>query len=90
MTDTDRETTRTAIEALGPLRGIRSVPAAGLVAPSGVVFRGLYVGTTGDVTIETEEGQTVTLSDLAAGLWHGVYFRKVIAGFTASNVLVGR
>lgn len=89
--DCERSACAAALEALGPLRGVREVVAnKGLDAPSQVVWRGLYVGTSGDVTIETEEGQTVTLASLAAGMWHGVYFRRVIAGATAGGILVGR
>lgn len=87
----ERETFGAALEALGPLRGVREVlPNEGAIAPQQVVWRGLYVGTSGDVTIETEEGQTVTLKSLAAGMWHGLYFRRVLAGSTAAGILVGR
>lgn len=86
-----RDVFATALEALGPLRNVREVTAnIGATAPQQVVWRGLYVGTSGDVTIETEEGQTVTLKSIAAGMWHGVYFRRVFAGASAGGILVGQ
>ena len=86
----ERTSFASALAALGPLSGVREVPANGTFngAPN-AVYRGLYVGTSGDVTIETEEGQQVTLKSLAAGLWHGVFFVKILSA-TAANILVGR
>lgn len=48
----------------------------------------LYVGTTGDVNITCWDGTTVTMSGLAAGVWHPIYSLRVnSAGTTASGLL---
>lgn len=49
---------------------------------------GLYVGVTGDVAIADRDGTSVTLTGLAAGMWHGVRTTKVFStGTTATNIV---
>jgi hypothetical protein len=75
--------------------GQGSDPAPDLLAVTGdnnkdlpFTTRGLYVGTTGDVKIDTEMGTTVTLKNLAAGMVHPIAARRVYAtGTTAADIL---
>lgn len=57
--------------------------------PSGVVgTKYLYVGVTGDVTVITSGGNTVTLKALSAGVFHPIQVRRVkAAGTTATNII---
>jgi hypothetical protein len=49
---------------------------------------GLYVGTEGDVNITTIEGQTVTLKNLASGVWHPIRATKIAStGTTATDIM---
>jgi hypothetical protein len=53
--------------------------------------RALYVGVSGDVSITTLSGTTITLVGLAAGIWHPVMFKRVRStGTTATSILAGR
>lgn len=58
----------------------------------GALSRGLYVGTSGDVALIPAEGESpVTLVGLAAGLWHPISARRILAtGTTATGILIGR
>lgn len=48
----------------------------------------LYIGTGGNITITTIGGQTVTLTNLADGVFVPIQVRRVFAtGTTASNIL---
>lgn len=50
----------------------------------------LYVGTTGNVNITEWDGTTITLTGLAAGVWHPVASLQVnTAGTTATSILWG-
>lgn len=54
------------------------------------VMRGLYVGVSGNVAIETYGGQTITLTNLVAGVFHPVIYKKVlITGTTATGIIGG-
>lgn len=51
---------------------------------------GLYVGGTGNVKVDTANGDTVTIVALAAGVWHPISVTKIYAtGTTATDILVG-
>jgi hypothetical protein len=55
----------------------------------GEKMRGLYVGTTGNVSIETWDGNTITFVGLAAGVVHPIYSLRINSvGTTASNIIV--
>lgn len=55
----------------------------------GEKMRGLYVGTTGNVSIETWDGQTVTFIGLVAGVVHPIFSLRInSSGTSASNILV--
>lgn len=48
----------------------------------------LYIGTGGNITITTIGGQTVTLNNLADGVFVPIQVKRVFAtGTTASNIL---
>lgn len=47
----------------------------------------IYVGTTGNVVVETEDGQTVTFTAVPAGQYVWCRVRKVMAATTASNLV---
>ena len=50
----------------------------------------LYVGVSGDVAITCWDGTTVTMTAMAAGVWHPVYSLMVnSSGTTATNLLWG-
>lgn len=50
------------------------------------VTRGLYVGTSGDVTVTFIDGSSVTLENLAAGVIHPVAVTHVTAA-TATGII---
>lgn len=57
------------------------------------ITRGLYVGALGDVKVQfCDDGDsaTVTLTGLAAGVWHPMQVQKVIkTGTTATGIVAG-
>ena len=50
-------------------------------------FSYIYVGTTGNVVVTTEDGQTVTFTAVPAGQYIWVRTQKVMAATTASNMV---
>lgn len=57
-------------------------------ADLGSTSRGLYVGASGDVKIDTAEGNTVTFTGLAAGIVHPIRAKRVYAtDTTATNIV---
>jgi hypothetical protein len=50
-------------------------------------FSYIYVGTTGNVAVVTEDGQTVTFNSVPAGQYIWVRTQKVLAATTASNLV---
>lgn len=63
--------------------------SADLTLPNGFVGTTyLYVGVSGDVAVVTAAGDSVTLKSVAAGYFHPVSVRKVLAtGTTATDIL---
>lgn len=55
------------------------------------ITRGLYVGVAGDVVVQfAGDNGNITLTGLAAGVWHPVQIQKVVkTGTTATNIVVG-
>lgn len=51
--------------------------------------RGLYVGATGDVKVDTVGGSTVTFVGLAAGVIHPIRARRVYATGTTATSIIG-
>lgn len=51
--------------------------------------RGLYVGASGDVKIDTSRGDTVTLVGLAAGVIHPIAAKKVYSTGTSATGIIG-
>lgn len=51
--------------------------------------RGIYVGTAGNIKVTTSNGDTVTLPNLAAGIWHPLSVKKVFATGTTAIDIVG-
>lgn len=60
---------------------------------AGNVPRGLYVGVSGNVNVifaDDIDAQTVILPNLAAGVWHPMQVRRILAdSTTAQNIIVG-
>lgn len=50
-------------------------------------FSYIYVGTTGNVAVVTEDGQTVTFNSVPAGQYIWVRTQKVLNATTASNMV---
>ena len=50
-------------------------------------FSYIYVGTTGNVVVTTEDGQTVTFTAVPAGQYIWVRTRRVMSATTASNMV---
>jgi hypothetical protein len=50
-------------------------------------FSYIYVGTTGNVAVVTEDGQTVTFNAVPAGQYIWVRTQKVLNATTASNMV---
>ena len=77
----------------GPTRTVAGV-ARMMVPTNGVAYgekmRWLYVGVTGDVSIQCLDGTNITLTGLAAGVFHPIYSIMInSAGTTATNIVVG-
>lgn len=52
--------------------------------------RAIYVGATGNVNIIDDEGTTVLMTALAAGVWHPVSARVILnTSTTATTILAG-
>ena len=48
----------------------------------------LYVGASGNVKVDTSDGDTVTFTDLAAGIVHPIRVKRVYStGTTATSIL---
>lgn len=53
--------------------------------------RCVLLGVAGDLAIQNEDGTTTTIVGLAAGIWHPMSTKKILAtGTTATNICVGR
>lgn len=51
--------------------------------------RGVYVGVTGDLAVEFEGGETVTLVGIAAGMIHPIRAKKILAtGTDATDIVI--
>jgi hypothetical protein len=75
----------------------------GLVSPHGNAFavtpdndndldfvtRGIYVGASGTLKVDTDNGDTVTFTGIAAGVIHTLRVKKVYATGTSATGIVG-
>ncbi len=53
------------------------------------VPRGVYVGTSGNLTIQDVAGETVTFYNIAAGVIHPISPKKILSsGTTASQIVI--
>lgn len=53
--------------------------------------RGIYVGVTGNLACVMSGGTTVTMTGLAAGVWHPIQAQRILStGTTATSILGGR
>lgn len=52
------------------------------------VPRAIYIGVSGDLSIEDKDGTVVTLVGLAAGIWHPIRPYKVRATSTTADSIV--
>jgi len=53
------------------------------------VTRGIYVGTSGDLKVDTAGGDTVTFVSLSAGMIHPIRAQRVYATGTDADDIVG-
>jgi len=53
------------------------------------VTRGLYVGVTGNVKVDMEDGSTITWVGLAAGMIHPIRAKRVYATLTTATSIIG-
>lgn len=75
-------------------KGWATAPATGAFAVTpadgsdlSYVTRGLYVGVSGDVKADMEDGTTVTFTAMAAGVVHPLRVKRVYStGTTATNI----
>lgn len=73
---------------------IASSGSAAAVTPSntvdlpGGVTRGLYVGVSGDVNVDMENGETVLFTALAAGIVHPLRVKRVRVASTDATGIV--
>lgn len=57
--------------------------------PDGVAAA-VYVGVSGDLKVDTQKGETVTLTALAAGVFHPIPVRRIYAtGTSATDIVAG-
>lgn len=48
----------------------------------------VYVGVSGDLKVDTVNGDTITMKDLASGIWHPLRVKRIYAtGTTATDIL---
>lgn len=82
----------------GPTRvmsGVARMGAVVLDTPYGATgvpefARWLYVGVTGNVSLQCWDGTTISLLGLAAGVWHPIYSSLIhSSGTTATNMVWG-
>jgi len=78
-----------------PVRSLTGVIDMGTVTPGtyygdGVTARWLFIGTTGNVTIIKIDGNTQSLTNIAAGVFHPIHHIGVaISGTTAGGLVWG-
>jgi len=53
------------------------------------VTRGIYVGVSGDLKVDTKSGDTVTFVGLAAGMIHPIRVKRVYENGTDATSIVG-
>jgi len=51
--------------------------------------RGIYVGTSGNLKVDTADGDTVTFVSLSAGVIHPMRVRRVYATGTTAGSIIG-
>jgi hypothetical protein len=52
--------------------------------------RGVYVGVTGNLAVLDAAGNAVTITSLAAGVWHPLRLSRIKStGTTATSILIG-
>ena len=73
---------------------IQSAMTPALDATLPYVTRGVYVGASGNLEVQfvgDPDSAPVTLTGLAAGVWHPMQIQKIVsAGTTATGILIGR
>lgn len=74
-----------------PSNPVRSFVAVTLDTNYAPPRRGIYVGTSGDVSITMADGSGGTLPNLAAGVWHPIMgiLRVNTSGTDAADIFVG-
>ncbi|MEM1149303.1 MAG: hypothetical protein AAGI03_01930 [Pseudomonadota bacterium] len=80
-----------SMNGLGPNRRVAVTFTDGRfeITPGGIM-RGYRVGVSGDITLEDDAGNVVTMPAAAAGMWHPDFFVAILeAGTTATNIVVG-
>jgi hypothetical protein len=55
----------------------------------GKVMRGVYMAAAGDITFVMEDGTSLALVNMAAGVWHPMRFTEITAITTATGVVAG-
>ena len=53
------------------------------------IARGIMVGTSGDLKVDMENGDTVTWPSLAAGIMHPIVCKRVYSSGTTAATIVG-
>lgn len=74
-----------------PIRSIVEVDVSASDDEPSLKYRAVYVGTGGNLKIDTPDSTGVTLVALAAGVWHPMEVTKIYnSGTTAEDILGGR
>ena len=74
----------------GFLKGIAGGTAIGTTPTEFTsVQRGVFMDTSGDITFIMEDGNTLALTGMAAGIWHPMRFTEITVITTATGVVVG-
>jgi hypothetical protein len=75
--------------ATGPITGVVAATLSN-TNEEAVEARALYVGAAGNVVVLLHDGTEVTLTALAAGVWHPIRVRRVnTTNTTATGVMLG-
>lgn len=81
---------KTAGSVILPIASSVAVTPNDSVDLSEGVCRSIYVGSSGALAVQYENGQTDTLVNFAAGIWHPMRVIRVLAtGTTATDIHVG-
>ena len=64
-------------------------PADGTTTQTGGPWSALYIGGAGNVAIRNMEGDSITMTALAVGVWHAINVKRVLSTGTTATAILG-